>query len=57
MKLLGIKLGYIQKHILGYNGDIESFHNSVKTEYIWSNGFRDFHDVSHSKGEGIHRLQ
>ncbi len=34
MKLLGIKLEYIQKHTPEDNGDIESFHNSIKTDYI-----------------------
>ena len=34
MKLLGIKLEYIQKHTPEDNGDIESFHNSIKTELI-----------------------
>ena len=40
MKLLGIKLEYIQKHTPEDNGDIESFHNSIKTYYIWPNEFR-----------------
>ena len=34
MKLLGIRLEYIQKHTPEDNGDIESFHNSIKTDYI-----------------------
>ena len=34
MKLLGIKLEYIQKHIPEDNRKIESFHNSIKTENI-----------------------
>ncbi len=46
MKLLGIKLEYIQKHTPEDNGDIESFHNSIKTDYIWPNGFRNFNDAS-----------
>ena len=45
MKLLGIKLEYILKHTPEDNGDIESFHNSIKTDYIWSNEFRDFHEA------------
>ena len=46
MKLLGIKLEYIQKHTPEDNGDIESFHNSIKTDYIWQNEFRNFNDAS-----------
>ena len=46
MKLLGINLEYIQKHTPEDNGDIESFHNSVKTDYIWPYEFRGFHEAS-----------
>ena len=46
IKLLGIKLEYIQKHTPEDNGDIESFHNSIKTDYIWPNEFKNFHDAS-----------
>ena len=46
MKLLGIKLEYIQKHTPEDNGDIESFHNSIKTDYIGPNEFRNFNDAS-----------
>ena len=46
MKLLGIRLEYIQKHTPEDNGDIESFHNSIKTDYIWPNEFRNFNDAS-----------
>jgi transposase InsO family protein len=46
MKLLRIRLEYIQKHTPEDNGDIESFHNSIKTDYIWPNEFRDFHEAS-----------
>ena len=40
MKLLGIKLEYIQKHTPEDNGDIESLHNSIKTDYLWPSEFR-----------------
>ena len=43
MKLLGIKIEYIQKYTPKDNGDIESFHNSIKTDYIWPSEFREFH--------------
>ena len=46
MKLLGIKLEYIQKHAPEDHRDIESFHNSIKTDYIWPSEFRDFHEAS-----------
>jgi len=46
MNLLGIKLEFIQKHTPEDNGNIESFHSSIKTDYIWPNEFRDFHDAS-----------
>ncbi|MCL5888646.1 MAG: hypothetical protein M1597_01635 [Candidatus Thermoplasmatota archaeon] len=39
MKLLSIKVEYIQKHTPEDNGDIESFHNSIKTDYNWPNEF------------------
>lgn len=35
VKLLGLRSEYIQKHTPEDNGDIESFHNSLKTDYIW----------------------
>lgn len=41
MMLLGIKIEYIQKHTPEDNGDIESFHNSIKTDYFWPFEFRD----------------
>ena len=34
-KLLGIRSEYIQKYTPDDNGDIESFHNSLKTDYVW----------------------
>ena len=45
MKLLGIKSEYIQKHTPEDNGDIESFHNSLKTDYIWVNDLETFQDA------------
>ncbi len=46
MKLFGIRIEYIQKHTPEDNEDIESFHNSIKTDYIWPNDFMDFYDGS-----------
>ncbi len=34
MKLLRISLEYIQKHTPEDNGNIESFHSSLKTDYV-----------------------
>ena len=45
MKLLGIRLEYIQKQTPEDNGDIESFHNSLKTDYIWPNDLETFEDA------------
>ena len=45
VKLLGIKSEYIQKHTPEDNGDIESFHNSLKTDYIWVNDLETFQDA------------
>ena len=44
--MLGIKLEYIQKHTSADNGNIESFHNSIKTYYLWPNEISDFREAS-----------
>jgi transposase InsO family protein len=53
MKLLDIKIEYIQKQTPEYNGDIESFHNSIKTDYIRLSEFRGFHDTPIEKGKSF----
>ena len=45
VKILGITSEYIQKHTPEDNGDIESFHNSLKTDYIWVNDMETFQDA------------
>ncbi len=35
------------------NGNIESFHNSIKTDYIWPSEFRDFHVASIEIGKAF----
>ena len=45
MKLLGIRLEYILKQTPKDNGDIESFHNSLKTDYICPNDLETFEDA------------
>lgn len=47
MKLLGIRLEYIQKQTPEDNGNIESFHNSIKTDYIWLVDISDFQGGRH----------
>ena len=36
---------YNQKHTPEDSGDIESFHNSLKTDYIWPNDLETFKDA------------
>lgn len=45
LNTLGIISEYIQKHTPEDNGDIESFHNSLKTDYIWPNDLETFEDA------------
>ncbi len=45
VKIPGIRSEYIQKHTPKDNGDIESFHNSLKTDYIWVNDLETFEDA------------
>ena len=45
MKLLEIKLENIQKHTPEDNGNFESFHNSIKTDFIWPNEFADIYEA------------
>ena len=35
---------HIEKETSEENGDIESFHNSIKTDYIWINEIKNFND-------------
>ncbi len=46
MKLLGISLEYIQKRTPENNGNIESFHSSLKTDYVWPFEFQDYREAS-----------
>jgi transposase InsO family protein len=45
MKIMNIGQEYIQKHTPEENGDIESFHNSLKTDYIWISDIETFDDA------------
>ncbi|WP_287954784.1 IS3 family transposase, partial [Acidiplasma sp.] len=44
LKIMGINHEYIEKETPEENGDIESFHNSIKTDYIWINEINNFSD-------------
>ena len=45
IKLLGIShLEYIQKHTPEDNGNIESFHSSLKTDCVWPFEFQDYRE-------------
>ena len=46
MKLLRIFLEYIQKHTPEDSGNIESFHSSLKMDYVWQFEFRDYGETS-----------
>ena len=39
-----MKHEYIEKETLEENGDIESFHNSIKTDYIWIDEINNFNE-------------
>ena len=44
LNLMGINHEYIERETPEENGDIESFHNSIKTDYIWINEINNFND-------------
>ena len=44
-RLLNIPHEYIKKQTPEDNGDIESFHNSLKTDYIWQNDLESYEDA------------
>ena len=44
LKLLNIKHEYIEKETPTENGDIESFHNSIKADYIWVGEIENYSD-------------
>ena len=45
MKFNGIRQEYIRKQTQKNNGDIESFHNSLKTDYIGVYDIETFNDA------------
>jgi transposase InsO family protein len=44
LKTMNIEHEYIERETPEENGDIESFHNSIKTDYIWVNEINNFND-------------
>ena len=44
LKLIGINHEYIEKKTPEKNGDIESFHDSIKIDYIWINEINNFNE-------------
>ena len=44
LKTMEINLEYIEKETPEENADIESFHNSIKIDYIWINEINNFSD-------------
>lgn len=51
MKALGIQVEFIYVHTPEQNGHIESFHKTLKREYIWTNDF-----VHYQQAENIIRM-
>jgi putative transposase len=45
MKVLGIRVEYIFANTPEQNGHVESFHKSLKREYIWSRDFKDYQEA------------
>jgi len=45
MKALGIRVEFIYVHTPEQNGHIESFHKTLKKEYIWVNDFTSYQDA------------
>ena len=45
MKALGIRLEFIYYNTPEQNGHIESFHKTLKKEYLWSQDFRNYQEA------------
>ena len=45
MQALGIRREFIWKNTLGQNGHAESFHGTLKREYVWPHEFVRFQDA------------
>ena len=47
-KMLGIRIDYIYVNTPQQNGHIESFHRTLKREYIWPNAFENYQEALES---------
>ena len=45
MSILGISLTFIRTHTPEQNGHIESFHGTLKLEYIWPHDFANYQEA------------
>jgi len=45
MDALGLRLEYILYHTPEQNGFVESFHKTLKREYVWTRDFRDYQEA------------
>jgi putative transposase len=45
MKFLGVKLEFIYYNTPEQNGHIESFHKTLKKEYLWPHDFKNYQDA------------
>ncbi len=45
MKVLGMKLEFIFRNTPEQNGYIESFHKTLKKEYVWTNDFNNYQEA------------
>ena len=53
----GIRQKFIWKHTPEQNGHMESFHGTLKREYVWPHEFARFQDAEVVLGQSVCRLQ
>jgi transposase InsO family protein len=53
MKALGIRLEFIYRNTPEQNGHIESFHKTLKREYIWINDFSNYQEAEIAIGKAF----
>ncbi len=53
MKTLGIRLEFIFANTPEQNGHVESFHKTLKREYIWTRDFRDYQEAEAAMAEAF----
>lgn len=52
-RLLGFTMEFIEKSTPQQNGDVESFHGSLKADYVWTDEFMDFNDAEKKIGKAF----